>query len=158
MKATNFMKLEVSAQSVNESFVRGTVAAFAAQVDPTLDEINDLKTAVSEAITNSVVHAFDKTDSGNIINVECELFNTHIIVKVSDKGKGIKDINQAMQPFVTTRADEERSGMGFTVMQSFVDDLDVTSKPGQGTTIIMRKNFSGKSKESAFTPRGLNVI
>jgi len=148
----NKMKLEVDAQSINESFVRGVVAAFASQLDPTLDEINDLKTAVNEAVTNSIVHAGTK----NIV-IECELFSNSITVRVIDNGGGIKDVAQAMQPFVTTKADEERSGMGFTVMQSFVDNLAVTSQVGKGTTITMQKTFQ-QSKESAYKPRGLNAV
>ncbi|MCL2756266.1 MAG: anti-sigma F factor [Firmicutes bacterium] len=142
----NKMKLELPAHSLNESFARSTVAAFASSINPTLDEINDIKTAVSEAVTNCVVHAYNNTkplsQSIEIIKIECELYETHINISISDTGRGIKDIENAMQPFVTTRADEERSGMGFTVMQSFMDSLNVQSREGSGTTITMQKFFT----------------
>ena len=140
------MRLEIAAQSVNESFARGTVAAFAAQVNPTLDEINDIKTAISEAVTNCIVHAYGKKTSGTVI-IFCELFHDALTVAVTDSGIGIKDVNKALEPFYTTRPDEERSGMGFTVMQSFMDTLDVTSNPNFGTTVTMQKFFArAKSK------------
>jgi len=137
----NTMRLEISAISANESFARGTVAAFAAQVNPTLDEINDIKTAISEAVTNCVVHAYRKKASG-IITIIAELFDDAITVTVSDKGIGIKDVDKALEPFYTTRPDEERSGMGFTVMQSFMDTLHVASDVNHGTTITMQKFFA----------------
>jgi len=130
----NNMKLEIPATSINESFARATVAAFAAQLNPTIDQINDIKTAVSEAVTNCVVHANTK-----IITIECELDSHGLLVRVIDKGKGIKDVDAAMQPFVTTQADQERSGMGFTVMQSFMDNLNVESALNKGTTVTMQK-------------------
>lgn len=137
------MKLEISAQSINESFARSTVAAFAAQVNPTLDEINDIKTAVSEAVTNCVVHAYkDKGD--NMIKIECELYADHIQISITDRGKGIKDIQTAIQPFVTDKLEDERSGMGFTVMQSFMDSVNVQSKYGEGTTVTMQKIFESR--------------
>ncbi|MCL2850978.1 MAG: anti-sigma F factor [Firmicutes bacterium] len=160
----NAMRLELSAQSINESFARTTVAAFASQLDPTLDEINDIKTAVSEAVTNAIVHAYGEgiiklkgvhlpsTDyTMPTIVIEAELFNDSIRIKVTDKGKGINDIEQAMQPFHTTKPEEERSGMGFTVMQSFMDNLNVSSRPNKGTTITMQKFFVKNStpKENA---------
>ena len=153
----NHMRLEIPALSRNESFARSTVCAFAAAVDPTLQDLDDIKTAVSEAVTNCVVHAYSATpvsakplDSRvNTITLDCTLYPSHIQIRVSDSGLGIRDINAAMQPFHTTRPEEERSGMGFTVMQSFMDSLEVTSKVGVGTTITMQKFFEQKSKESA---------
>jgi len=142
----NRMRLELVATSLNESFARSTVAAFASSIDPTLDEINDIKTAVSEAVTNCVVHAYGlKSNVGGAteqtVVIECELYESHINISITDRGLGIKDVENAMQPFVTTRADEERSGMGFTVMQSFMDSLNVQSKEGSGTTVTMQKFF-----------------
>jgi stage II sporulation protein AB (anti-sigma F factor) len=142
-KPINSMRLEIAAVSANESFARGTVAAFASQANPTLDEINDIKTAISEAVTNCVVHAYAK--KGGTIIIACELFDDSLSVTVSDCGIGIKDVGKALEPFYTTRPDEERSGMGFTVMQSFMDTLDVNSKTGFGTTVTMQKFFA-KSK------------
>ena len=144
----NTMKLEFDARSVNESFARATVAAFAAQLDPTLDEINDIKIAVSEAVTNALVHGYDsdKEAVGRRITVEATLFPTHINIKVSDNGKGIRDIQMAMQPFNTTKPSDERAGMGFTVMQSFMDNLEVKSTLGIGTTITMRKSIANSGR------------
>jgi len=144
----NRMKLEILATSLNESFARSTVAAFASAVNPTLDEINDIKTAVSEAVTNSVVHGYRTKMGEQVVVIECELYESHINISITDRGLGIKDIENAMQPFVTTRADEERSGMGFTVMQSFMDSLNVQSKEGSGTTVTMQKFFSTKEAKA----------
>ena len=150
-KIKNYMKLEFTSTSENESFARGTVAAFAAQLNPTLDEINDIKTAVSEAVTNCVVHAYASRKNDelrirneelrkNLILIECELFNDSITVVVKDTGVGIANIERAMEPFFTTKPNEERSGMGFTVMQSFMDTLDVKSDKS-GTVVTMQKFF-----------------
>ena len=142
MKKTslNQMKLELDAKSENESFARTTVAAFAAQLDPTLDEINDLKTAVSEAVTNCVVHASTKK-----ILLECTLWNEGamrgISVTVTDFGIGISNIEKALEPFYTTKPEQERSGMGFTVMQSFMDSLRVINGKDCGTIVEMQKSF-----------------
>lgn len=138
----NTLRLEIPALSQNESFARSTVAAFAASVNPTLDEINDLKTAVSEAVTNCIVHAYAdaKAKAEKLIVIECKLFYDSITVIIKDTGVGIIDVDRALEPFYTTRADEERSGMGFTVMQSFMDTLNVKSS-NQGTTVTMKKCF-----------------
>jgi stage II sporulation protein AB (anti-sigma F factor) len=133
------MKLEISAVSANESFARGTVAAFASQANPTLDEINDIKTAISEAVTNCVVHAYSK--GGGVISITADLYHDALTVTITDNGIGIKDVNKALEPFYTTRPDEERSGMGFTVMQSFMDTLHVVSTVNQGTIVTMQKFF-----------------
>jgi len=139
-KIINSMKMEIKAQSVNESFARTVVAAFAAQHDPTLDEINDLKTAVSEAVTNCIVHANTKT-----VAIECELWTEAkkrgISVKIIDFGMGIQNIEKALEPFYTTKPDQERSGMGFTVMQSFMDTLCVSNGTKSGTIVEMTKTF-----------------
>jgi len=140
-KTINSIKLEIDAQSCNESFARTTVAAFAAQLDPTMDEINDLKTAVSEAVTNCVVHSNTKK-----ILVECTLWEEAkkrgISVSVTDFGSGIANIEKALEPFYTTKPDEERSGMGFTVMQSFMDSLRVVNGADCGTIVTMTKTFA----------------
>ena len=136
-KVINTMRLEIASISANESFARTTVAAFASQLDPKLDDINDLKTAVSEAVTNCVVHSKTKT-----ILIEATLYEAGISVTITDFGIGISNIEKAMEPFYTTKPDEERSGMGFTVMEEFMDDLEVHSKPGEGTVVKMRKEIS----------------
>lgn len=139
----NYLKMELSAITANQSFARSTVAAFASALDPTLDEINDIKTAVSEAVTNAVVHGYDGVE-GTIV-IECELFPQSVRIGITDKGMGISDVNHSMQPFVTSKPGDERSGMGFTVMQSFMDSVNVTSRDGGGTTVIMDKYFANKS-------------
>jgi len=157
----NTMKLEIAARSINESFARTTVAAFASQLNPTLDEIDDIKTAVSEAVTNSIVHAYGEgivrlkgvhlpsTDYlAPTIVIEAELYPDCIDIRVTDKGQGIDDVNKAMQPFHTSKPSDERSGMGFTVMQYFMDSIKVSSRPNKGTTITMRKFVSAQKKES----------
>jgi stage II sporulation protein AB (anti-sigma F factor) len=139
-KIINTMKLEVKATSANESFARTAVAAFAGQQDPTVDEINDLKTAISEAVTNCIVHANTKT-----VVIECELWQDGkkrgISVKIIDFGMGIQNIEKALEPFYTTKPGEERSGMGFTVMQSFMDTLSVSNGIKSGTIVEMTKTF-----------------
>jgi len=135
----NSIKFEFPAKSINESLARGVIAMLVGQLNPTVDEINDIKTAVSEAVTNSIVHGYDENGEGKSITIEASLYEDHVNIKVSDNGKGIKDITMAMQPFNTTKPSEERAGMGFTVMQSFMDNLEVKSSPGKGTTITMRK-------------------
>jgi len=139
-KIVNKMKLEITAESINESFARSVVGAFAAQLDPTVDEIADLKTAISEAVTNSIVHS--KTQK---VLIECEIWadrsNRGINVKITDFGTGIANIEKALEPFYTTKPDQERSGMGFTVMQSFMDSLRVVNGKDCGTVVEMTKTF-----------------
>jgi stage II sporulation protein AB (anti-sigma F factor) len=140
----NTMKLTVPALSENESFVRSTVAAFCVPEAPTLEEINDIKTAVSEAVTNCVVHAYDDTFEKNnrLIEIYAALRKKQVEIYIRDFGRGIENIEQAMQPLFTTRASEERSGMGFSVMQAFCDGVEVESKVGAGTTVRLHKVFS----------------
>lgn len=141
-KETNSMKLEFPSRSVNESFARAAVACFAAQLDPTLDELGDIRTAVSEAVTNSIVHAYP--DTIGKIRITARLFpDNSIEIKIKDWGRGIDDVQQARQPMFTTGGDE-RSGMGFTIMESFTDKLRVTSTPGKGTLVTMRRRISVK--------------
>jgi stage II sporulation protein AB (anti-sigma F factor) len=152
----NTMYLEIPAKSENESFARGCVSAFATQIDPTLDEINDIKTAVSEAVTNCVVHAYKKGQKkDDKIKIECLLYADKIEIKITDGGVGIPDIEKAMQPFYTTENDGERSGMGFTVMQSFMDLVEVQSMNGKvsgnnnggGTVVTMKKYFTKEERK-----------
>lgn len=140
----NKMALEFISKSKNEGFARVAVAAFVAQLDPTLDEISDVKTAVSEAVTNAIIHGYDGCEDG-IVRIEAEIENNEVTIIISDKGKGIEDIKQAMEPLYTSRPDLERSGMGFTVMDTFMDYLSVESKKGVGTKVIVKKKFSTAS-------------
>ena len=135
----NFMKLEFSAKSQNESFARVTVASFAAQLDPTLEDITEIKTAISEAVTNAIIHGYEGKDG--VVEITAELMENGIIMTVSDNGKGIENIEQARQPFYTSKPTEGRSGMGFTVMEMFMDKIDVESKVGSGTKVCMTKYF-----------------
>ena len=139
MKPSNEMKISFLSRSSNESFARATVAAFVSQLDPTIDELADIKTAVSEAVTNCIVHAY--RDGLGTIYITVTIFeNGKIVIQIRDKGCGIEDIPQAMEPLFTT-AGEERAGLGFAVMQSFMDKLKVKSRAGNGTTVIMEKNI-----------------
>ncbi len=146
-KIINEMKLTILSRSANESFARVTVAAFAAQTDPTIDELTDIKTAVSEAVTNCIVHGY-KEEIGRIY-IEARLYESgRLCVKIRDKGCGIPDIGKAMEPLFTTGG-EERGGLGFTVMESFMDKVKVRSKPGKGTTVIMEKNINRRGRNDA---------
>jgi stage II sporulation protein AB (anti-sigma F factor) len=137
MKNKNVMELRILSLSENESFARSVVGAFATQLDPTLEEISDIKTAVSEAVTNCIVHAYP--DSVGDIRITAELAENRVTVKVQDYGVGIPDIEQARQPFFSTSKDESRSGMGFTVMETFMDEVGIESEAGRGTTVTMAK-------------------
>ncbi|MBE6762109.1 MAG: anti-sigma F factor [Ruminococcaceae bacterium] len=142
MKPINNFYLKIPSRSANESFARVAVSAFVSQLDPTLEELSDIKTAVSEAVTNSIVHAY-KNQIGNIY-ITAEIFeNRSIKIRIRDSGCGIDDVSKALEPLFTT-VGGERSGLGFSVMQSFMDYLKVTSKPGKGTTVIMKKALSLK--------------
>lgn len=136
----NRFKLEFEAISENEAFARVCVASFVTRIDPTLDEINDVKTAVSEAVTNSIIHGYD--EKGGTILMEAVIDGEEIEIRITDYGKGIEDIGLARQPMYTTGANKERSGMGFTFMEVFMDELTVESECGRGTTIIMKKRFN----------------
>ena len=145
MMEKNYMKLEFLSKSSNESFARVVVAAFASQLDPTIEELSDIKTAVSEAVTNAIIHGYEYNEGIVIIEGIIEKNRVEIIVK--DKGKGIDDVDRAMEPFYTSRPELERSGMGFTVMETFMDDLSVESHPGYGTVVKMVKVFKSVSIE-----------
>jgi stage II sporulation protein AB (anti-sigma F factor) len=137
----NKMSIEFVSKSQNEGFARVAVAAFVAQLDPTLDEINDVKTAVSEAVTNSIIHGYENKEDG-IVRIEAEINKNEITIVIIDKGIGIDDINQAREPLYTSRPDLERSGMGFTVMETFMDELQVESQKGIGTKVVIKKKFN----------------
>ena len=147
MKAVNEMRLTFLSRSANEGFARAAVAAFAAQLDPAVDELADLRTAVSEAVTNAIVHAYP--DRLGTITLSVKLYDNGCVwVRVRDKGCGIPDVEQAMEPLYTTGG-EERSGLGFSVMQSFTDKLRVRSAPGKGTTVTMEKYIALRVKGGA---------
>jgi stage II sporulation protein AB (anti-sigma F factor) len=139
MQPINRMKTEFLSKSSNEAFARVVAASFVAQADPSIDVLADIRTAVSEAVTNAIVHGYDDTEG--IVTMECLLYSDHVEIIIEDFGKGIKDIAQAKTPLFTTRPDLERSGMGFTVMETFMDSLEVESEPGKGTKIRMTKQL-----------------
>lgn len=140
MQVNNKFSMTLLSRSSNESFARSCIAAFASQLDPTLEEINDIKTAVSEAVTNCIVHAY-KEQLGNIY-ITAELLDNNVVkIKIRDKGCGIENIEKAMEPLYTSLGGE-RAGLGFAVMQSFMDTVKVTSKSGKGTCITMQKKIS----------------
>ena len=144
MKENNYIKLEFPSRSSNESFARAAAAAFASQLDPTMEELGDLRTAVSEAVTNAIVHAYP--DSIGRISMRMRILDSCTVeISVRDWGRGIEDVEKAMTPLYTSGG-EERSGMGFTIMASFMDSLRVRSRPGQGTTVTMRKLISPRAK------------
>ncbi len=139
MKFENFMILEFPSRSCNEAFARSAVACFAAQLDPTLEELGDIKTAVSEAVTNCIVHAYP--DKLGLITLRCRILKDNVLdIVVKDKGIGIADIEQARRPMFTTGG-ADRSGMGFTIMESFMTSFELTSAPGKGTTVHMRRRI-----------------
>ena len=136
----NCMKLTVPAISENEPFVRDAVAAFCVRLDPTLDQLSDIKTAVSEAVTNCIVHAYAGGEGD--IEVECAACDGALHIRISDSGRGIEDVARALEPFFTTLEGDERSGMGFTIMQTFMSEFSVRSAPGEGTVVTMKKQIS----------------
>lgn len=146
MNIINEMTLTFKAISENEGFARSAVAAFCVQVNPTLDEITDIKTAVSEAVTNSVVHAYPKEVGDVSINVKLTVDSA--VISISDNGIGISDFERARQPFYTSKPDQERSGMGFTVMESFMDKVYILKNRGKGVTILMEKKFGGSNNKA----------
>ncbi len=137
MNNTNEMVVEFNSISKNESFARVVVAAFVTRLDPTLEEISDIKTAVSEAVTNSIIHGYDNEDGK--IRIEIGIENKDVTITISDEGKGIEDVGKAMEPMYTTKPELDRSGMGFAFMEAFMDELKVDSQLDNGTRITMRK-------------------
>lgn len=145
MKILNEMNVSFLSKSCNESFARSVVASFVLNLDPTINEIADIKTAVSEAVTNAIVHGY-RMESG-IIYINAKITdNNKVIIKIRDKGCGIEDVEKAMEPLFTTAPEEERAGLGFAVMQSFMDSIKVTSKPEKGTTVTMEKFIIPRAK------------
>ena len=140
MSFNNKMTLEFLSKSKNESFARATVAAFLSQLDPTIEEIADIKTALSEGVTNAIIHGYGHGDG--IVRVECEYTENEIKLVIIDKGKGIADTEKARTPFYTESEFEERSGMGFTVMETFMDSLEIESFVNKGTKLILTKKLS----------------
>ena len=141
----NEMKLEFDAISENEAFARVAVAAFITPLNPTMEEISDIKTAISEAVTNAIIHGYD-ADSGYVaeekkVYINCLILNDVLHVEIMDEGKGIENVEQAMEPLFTTKPEMDRSGMGFAFMEAFMDDLEVISEPGIGTTVLMKKKL-----------------
>ena len=139
MKNTNYMKLEFASKSTNEAFARVVVAAFASQLDPTIEEISDIKTAVSEAVTNSIIHGYENAEG--MVTIESRIVDNEIEIIIKDDGKCIDELEKALEPFYTSKPELERSGMGFTVMETFMDKLEVVSEPGKGTKVRMIKKF-----------------
>lgn len=137
---SNILEVKFSAKSENESLSRVIVASFAAKLDPTIEELSDIKTAVSEAVTNSIIHAYDEDDS-KLVYLRCEIEDRTIKVVVEDRGHGIDDVEEAMQPMYTSKPELERSGMGFSFMESFMDSLKVISIKGEGTKVVMTKTI-----------------
>ena len=139
----NHMKIEFASISENESFARVVGAAFVAQLDPTLDELTDIKTVVSEAVTNAIIHGYDNDPNG-IVTISAEINGDVVRVTVSDRGAGIADLEQARQPLYTSKPELERSGMGFTIMENFMDQMEVETIVNQGTTVTMTKRIESK--------------
>lgn len=133
----NEMKLEFISKSNNEAFARISVAAFAAQLDPTIEELSDIKTAVSEAVTNCIIHGYE--DSEGMVYIACKIIGNSIIIEISDTGKGIENIEEARKPLYTSKPNLERSGMGFTIMESFMDEVKIESILNLGTKVTMKK-------------------
>ena len=139
MKFDNYMILEFPSKSCNEAFARSAVSCFAAQLDPTMEELGDIRTAVSEAVTNAIVHGYP--DEIGIISLRCRILKENVLdIVIKDRGVGIADVDQARRPMFTTGG-SDRSGMGFTIMESFMTNLEITSQPGKGTTVHMRRKL-----------------
>ncbi|MBE7085219.1 MAG: anti-sigma F factor [Clostridiales bacterium] len=143
----NYMRLEILAKGENESFARSAVAAFALSLNPSLSELSDIKTAVSEAVTNSVVHAYKRGEEERKIVIECRICGGELHIEITDYGCGIDDVERAQTPFYTTLSGEERSGMGFTIMQTFMDGFSLQSTRGKGTRVAMMKRIGEEEKK-----------
>ena len=140
----NEMKLEFLSKSSNEAFARITVAAFAAQLDPTIEELADIKTAVSEAVTNAIIHGY--AERKGIVKMRSQIIGQELIIEISDNGQGIENIQLAKQPLYTTKPNLERSGMGFTIMESFMDEVEIESIVGMGTKVTMKKKIKNNNE------------
>ena len=151
---SNEMRLEFISKSSNEAFARISVAAFASQLDPTIEELADIKTAVAEAVTNSIIHGYDKKQG--VVKISAWLKENEIIIEISDKGKGIENVEMAKEPLYTTKPNLERSGMGFTIMESFMDNVKVESIVGLGTRVTMLKKIK-KEKEDVTSEKSEDI-
>ncbi|OGX61633.1 MAG: anti-sigma F factor [Paenibacillus sp. RIFOXYA1_FULL_44_5] len=143
MKRTNFMNLQFASRSENESFARVAVAAFVSQLDPTMEELTDIKTVVSEAVTNAIIHGYENNPDG-VITIAAEIRGDEVYITVEDQGNGIEDLDLARTPLYTSKPELERSGMGFTIMENFMDEVEVTTEPGKGTKVQMVKRIESK--------------
>ncbi|ARU63165.1 anti-sigma F factor [Tumebacillus avium] len=139
----NFMELKFASRSQNESFARVSVAAFISQLDPTLEELTEIKTVVSEAVTNAIIHGYEEQD-GQVL-ITCAIVDGTIELVIEDNGRGIEDVEEARQPLFTSKPELERSGMGFTIMENFMDAIEVTSRPGVGTRVRLVKRLNSHS-------------
>ena len=148
MKDTNEMEILFDSRSENEGFARVAVAAFMTQLNPTVEEVSDVKTAVSEAVTNAIIHGYE--NQIHKVSIQCTVRERELTVEVKDMGKGIENIQQAMTPMYTSKPELERSGMGFSFMEAFMDSVNVVSKPSEGTRVIMKKSI-GKERETWIT-------
>lgn len=135
------MELRFSARSENESFARVTVASFVSQLDPTMEELTDIKTVVSEAVTNAIIHGYEENEE-KMVYVRTELNGNEVTLVIQDEGQGIEDIERARQPLFTTKPELERSGMGFTIMENFMDSVEIVTAIGKGTTVILKKKLT----------------
>ena len=149
MVQENHMQVHFDAKSVNEGLARMVVTAFMTNMNPTLEQIADVKTAVSEAVTNAIIHGYE--DETKQVELTCDQNGQQLVVTVEDHGVGIEDLEQALQPFFTTKPELERSGMGFSFMEAFMDEVQVESVPGKGTTVWMKKTTGGEKKEAVWT-------
>ena len=139
----NRMHLEFLSLSQNEAFARSVAAAFASQLNPTIEELSDIRTAVSEAVTNAIIHGYE--DASGVVSMDCAVRDGVFTVTIEDRGRGMEDIDMCRQPFYTSRPELERSGMGFTVMEAFMEEVSVRSVPGEGTTVTMARRLGQKS-------------
>ena len=144
MKNTDEMEIRFESRSANEGFARVAVASFLTQLNPTVEEVADVKTAVSEAVTNAIIHGYE--NEIHKVRIRCRIEENIFVVEVSDKGRGIKDVEEAMRRMYTTKPEQDRSGMGFAFMEAFMDSVEVESEPGKGTTVKMKKAI-GKGRE-----------
>ncbi|MFD2611953.1 anti-sigma F factor [Paenibacillus gansuensis] len=143
MSETNFMNLQFASKSENESFARVAVAAFVSQLDPTMQELTDLKTVVSEAVTNSIIHGYENNPEG-VVTIKARIEGDTVTIDIEDQGLGIEDLDLAKEPLYTSKPELERSGMGFTIMENFMDQVEVTSEAGKGTKVRMVKRIESK--------------
>lgn len=143
MSEMNFMTLQFASRSENESFARVAVASFASQLDPTLEELTDIKTVVSEAVTNAIIHGYNEDPNGTV-TIRARIKGDKLYVTVEDEGKGIEDVELARTPLYTSKPELERSGMGFTIMENFMDKIEIISEPGKGTKVEMMKRIESK--------------